>query len=325
MNHELQNSRIKFAGILVAIAVIAVAIPLLAPNYYVLQATTVLTYLIALLGLNLLTGYNGQISLGHGAFYGLGAYITAILVVHAGSPYWVAIPVAAFVCMIAGFLFGIPALRLEGLHLALATFALAVALPHLLKHTSLVSWTGGFQGLSIGTVTAPAFLSINPDQWLYFLSLAIAALMFCAAWNIVRGRSGRAITAIRENPIAATCMGINVPFYKTMTFGVSALYAGIAGSLSTLAAQFVSPDSFPFILSITFLVGAVVGGLTTLGGALFGALFIQFIPIVADHVSKAAPSAIFGVTLIGCIFLMPEGVVGSLRSKLRALSRRERS
>jgi branched-chain amino acid transport system permease protein len=186
-------------------------------------------------------------------------------------------------------------------------------LPQILKHPALKQWTGGFEGLSIGSVPVPSSVSLNPDQWLYLFCLIVAAIMFLIAWNLLRGRSGRAIVAIRENPTAATSMGINAAFYKSATFGVSAMFAGVAGALGALAAQFVSPDSFTFFLSITLFVGVVVGGIATFWGALFGAIFVQFVPNVADHISKAAPWAVYGITLIGCMFLMPTGIVGVYR------------
>jgi len=278
----------------------------------------VLVYAIALLGLNILTGYSGQISLGHGAFYALGAYCTAILMAKGGVPYWATLPAAAAVCFVAGFLFGLPALRLEGLYLALATFALGVAMPQLLKYHALEKWTGGVQGIVITKPKAPAFLTaaglpLNPDRWLYFFTLAVAIVMFVLAWNLLRGRVGRALVAIREQHIAAEAMGVNAALYKSAAFGVSALYTGVAGALGAIAVQFVAPDSFNIFLSITFLVGIVVGGLAAISGALYGALFIQFVPNIADEISKAAPWAIFGVFMIGFVYLMPTGVAGAIR------------
>lgn len=299
-------------SILIVIAV-AFLLPFVLSNYHILQATMVLIYAITLLGLNLLTGYNGQISLGHGAFYGGGAYIAVILITHTRLPYWSTIPIVALICLIVGFLFGLPALRLEGLYLALATFALAVALPQILKHPALTKWTGGFQGITISPVPVPGKLPLNPDQWLYLFCLAVTLIMFALAWNLLRSRTGRAIVALREHSIAAVAMGINAAFYKSMTFGVSAMFAGVGGALGALAAQFVSPDSFGFFLSITLLVGIVVGGIATISGALFGAVFIQFVPNIADQISKAAPWALYGVILIGFMYLMPQGIVGFLR------------
>ena len=297
---------------LAALVAAACLVPFLLSNYHIFQVTLALAYSIALLGLNMLTGYNGQISLGHGAFYALGAYVTAILMAKFGVAYWLTIPVAGFVCLIVGFLFGLPALRLEGLYLALATFALAVATPQLLKYKHLEEWTGGVQGIVITKPDPPFDLPINEDQWLYFFTLAIVIVMFVLAWNLLRGRVGRAIVAIRDHPVAAETMGINTALYKSLTFGVSALFTGIAGSLGAIAVQFVAPDSFDGFLSIRFLVGVVVGGLASISGALYGALFIQFVPNIADQISKAAPWAIYGIFLIAFMYMMPTGVAGAL-------------
>lgn len=304
----------------------ACALPFFISNYSVFQFSMVLSYAIALVGLNILTGYSGQISLGHGAFLAIGAYTTAILMDRYEMPYWATLPISGAICLIVGFLFGLPALRLEGHYLALATFALAVALPQLLKFKHLEEWTGGVQGIVIMKPDAPitsfAGLSINSDRWLYFFSLLVALIMFLLAWNLLRGRIGRALMAIRDQPIAAASMGINTPYYKSLAFGVSALYTGVAGSLSAILVAFVAPDSFTVFLSITLLVGMVIGGVATLPGAIFGAAFVQFIPNVADQISKAAPWAIYGVLLIGFMYVMPSGIYGAVRlawSKLRGI------
>jgi branched-chain amino acid transport system permease protein len=297
---------------------IALALPFLVSSYRTFQFTLVLIYAIALLGLNILTGYNGQVSLGHGAFYAIGAYVAAVLMDKAGVPYWATLPAAGAVCLAAGFLFGLPALRLEGLYLALATFALGVSLPQLLKYKALEHWTGGVQGIVIAKPEAPAFfaqagLPLNADQWLYFFTLAVTLLMFLLAWNLLRGRVGRALVAIRDHHIAAQAMGVNNALYKSLAFGVSAMYTGVAGALGAIAVQFVAPDSFNIFLSILLLVGIVIGGLASISGALYGALFIQFVPNIADELSKAAPWAIFGIFMILFVYLMPTGVAGALR------------
>jgi branched-chain amino acid transport system permease protein len=304
--------------LLAVLLAIACVLPFVLSNYRTFQMALVLVYAIALLGLNILTGYNGQISLGHGAFYAIGAYTAAILMDQGGFPYWATIPVAGVVCLAAGFLFGLPALRLEGLYLALATFALGVSMPQILKYHHLEKWTGGVQGIVIVKPDPPAFLAaagikVNQDQWLYFFVLAVAIVMFLLAWNLLRGRVGRALIAIRDHHTAADVMGINTALYKSLAFGVSALYTGVAGALGAIAVQFVAPDSFNVFLSITFLVGIVVGGLASLSGALYGALFIQFVPNIADEISKAAPWAIFGAFLIGFVYVMPTGVAGAVR------------
>lgn len=309
--------------ILVAVVLLAACLlPLFVSNYRTFQFTLALVYAIALLGLNMLTGYNGQISLGHGAFYAIGAYTAAVLMDQYDVPYWATIPAAAVVCLVAGFLFGLPALRLEGLYLALATFALAVSLPALLKYHHLEQWTGGVQGIVLLKPDPPFGLPITPDQWLYYFTLAITVLMFALAWNILRGRMGRAMVAIRDQHIAAEAMGIHTAMVKSMTFGISAMYTGIAGALGAIAIQFVAPDSFNIFVSIVFLVGIVIGGLASISGAIYGALFIQFVPNIADAISKAAPWAIFGIFLLGFVYLMPMGVSGAVRMAVARLTRK---
>ncbi|HTD06669.1 branched-chain amino acid ABC transporter permease [Undibacterium sp.] len=296
-----------------ALLLASCALPFVMNNYHTFQLTLVLVYAIALLGLNILTGYNGQISLGHGAFYAIGAYVAAILMDKFGVPYWLTVPVAGVVCLAAGFLFGLPALRLEGVYLALATFALGVSMPQLLKSRHLESWTGGVQGIVIAKPDPPFGLPLNQDQWLYFFTLAVAVAMFVLGWNLLRGRVGRSLIAIRDQPIAAEAMGVHNALYKSLAFGVSAMYTGVAGALGAIAVQFVAPDSFTIFLSITLLVGIVIGGLASISGAVYGAIFIQFVPNIADQISKAAPWAIYGVFLIGFMYLMPAGVAGAIR------------
>lgn len=298
---------------------VACVLPFILSGYHLSQASQVLVYAVVLLGLNILTGYNGQISLGHGAFYAIGAYTVAILLDKTGIPYWVAVPIAGAICLVVGFLLGWPSLRLEGLYLALATVALAVATPQLLKYDAFENFTGGVQGISV-FVSAPPWIGLTTDQWLYYFTLLWTVPIFLVGWNLLRGRTGRALVAIRDHPLAAASMGINTAIYKSGTFGVSAMFTGIAGGLGVLIAQFVSPDSFDPILSLNFLVGIVVGGLASISGAFFGALFIEFIPNVADELTKAAPWAISGIVLIAFMYLMPYGVAGLIHRVVALLT-----
>jgi len=313
------TARASRIGLLVVLAA-TVAVPLVVSNFRLFQFTQVAIYAIALLGLNMLTGYNGQISLGHGAFYAVGAYTTAIMIDQWQVPYPLTIIAAGVLCLIVGFLFGIPALRLEGLYLALATFALALAVPQILKYFE--HWTGGSQGIVLSKPNPPWGLKISPDLWLYYLTLAILVVLFVLAHNLLAGRTGRAVVAIRDNPIAAGAMGVNTALYKSLTFGVSAAYTGVAGALSALVIAFVAPDAFNVFLSITFLVGIVIGGLASISGAVFGALFVQFVPNWAQDISKAAPWAIYGVFLILFMYVMPRGIAGGLWLILARASRR---
>ena len=167
-----------------------------------------------------------------------------------------------------GFLFGLPALRLEGIYLALATFALAIAIPQVLKSSVVEHWTGGVQGIVIIKPDAPFGLPLNSDQWLYLFTVAVAIVMYVCAANLVKSRTGRALIAIRDHPVAASAMGINVSLYKSLTFGVSALYTGVAGALGAIAIAFVAPDSFTFVLAVALFVGLVVGGVGSIPGAI---------------------------------------------------------
>lgn len=281
-------------------------------DYHLFQLTMVVVYALAILGMAILVGFNGQISLGHGAFYAIGAYTTAILMAHGNVPYWLTLPISAVVCAAFGFLIGLPALRLAGHYLALTTFALAVAIPQILKHKLFEDYTGGVQGLVIDKPEAPFGLPLDADQWLYLFTLAVATLMYVLAWNLTRGRIGRAMKAIRDHALAAESMGINLAIVKTQTFAVSAMYTGVAGSLGAIAVAFVAPDSFSVFLSITLFVGLCAGGAASIGGTIAGAIFIEFVPNLADKVSKAAPGAVYGIILIAMLFLMPGGAGGFL-------------
>ena len=301
------------ASIVLAVVVIGIAfsLPFYMSDFRLFQFTQVCIYAIALMGLNLLTGYNGQFSLGHGAFYAIGAYISAIMMDRWAIGYGWTIPVAGVLCLVVGFLFGRPALRLEGLYLALATFSLALAVPQILKYFE--HWTGGSQGIVLSKPKAPWGLKLTEDQWLYLVTLTITVIMFVLAANLVRSRIGRALVAIRDNHIAAEAMGVDSALVKSVTFGVSAAFTGVAGALSAVAIAYVAPDSFNVFLSITFLIGIVIGGLGSIWGNVLGALFIQFVPNWAQDISKAAPWAIFGIFLIGFMYVMPYGIAGALK------------
>jgi branched-chain amino acid transport system permease protein len=283
-------------------------VPLFVKNFIIFQFTTVLIYGIAVLALNILTGGSGQFSLGQSAFYALGAYTSAILIEHAGMNYALTLPIAGLVCFVFGFLFGLPALRLSGVYLALATFALATAMPQLLKLGFIEHWTGGVQGLVVTKPDAPfEWLRMSQDMWLYYFTLAIAVGIYVASVNLLKSRSGRAMMAIRDNEIAASAMGVDVALYKTLAFGVSAGITGVAGGLGAIAVQFVAPDSYTIQLAISLFLGMVVGGVGWLPGSVIGAAFIVFVPNVAEGISKGLSGAVFGVLLFIVIFLVPHG------------------
>jgi branched-chain amino acid transport system permease protein len=247
------------------------------------------------------------VSLGHGAFFALGAYTAAILIEDAGFPHLLAVPVAGLVGLVGGILFGIPTLRLRGLYLALVTLGLAVATPPIIKR--LDGLTGGSQGINVAAPEAPGFLGLAQDQYVYLLTLVFAVPLFVLAANLVRSRVGRALLTIRDNEIVARSMGVNLTIYKTGAFAVSAAYGAVAGSLFVFNVAFVSPESFTLVLSISFLAAVVVGGLATVSGALLGALFIVLVPEYSSDVNQALSGVVYGAVLILCMWLLPGGAV----------------
>jgi branched-chain amino acid transport system permease protein len=338
-----------FAGFVAFVGVL----PAFVSDFKAQQYAYVGIYLIALLGLNILTGYTGQISLGHGAFMAIGGYTAAILMAgneQFGGPVgggvkdlWT-IPVAGLVAGLVGLAFGLPALRLSGLYLALATFAIAVALPSAVKRFE--EFTGGGSGINLfgipeltggisGVEVFGGRLTFN--DWLYYLSWTIALVAFALAWLILRGRTGRALRAVRDSETAAVSSGVSLARYKTLAFGVSAAYAGVAGALFAIANTFVNPDTFPIALSIFLLVGVVVGGLGGLSGLVFGAIFIEFLPlwaqgedlgahlpsfIIEETKKPGGPAIVYGVVLILLMFVLPSGVGGLFRRVGQVLTRR---
>ena len=301
---------LRVAGI-VALVALALLVPFMFGPYRVGQFTLVLAYAVAALGLNMLVGYNGQISLGHGAFFALGAYTCAILLDRTGLHYLLTIPAAGLVCFVAGLALGLPALRLRGLYLALVTLAIAIATPVLIRRFD--SLTGGSQGISVEQPQSPSALGLADDQFIYFLALVVAAPMFWLAAGMVRRDVGRALIAIRDNETAAKTMGVNLAAFKTRAFGLSAAYAGVAGALFVFTNGFVAPESFTLVVSFSFLAAIVVGGLATVAGALFGALFIVFVPVWSSDVNDALSGVIYGAALIACMYVFRSGIMGLLR------------
>jgi branched-chain amino acid transport system permease protein len=228
------------------------------------------------------------------------------------------IPIAALVTGVIGLLVGIPALRLGGISLALATLALAVSFPILMKRYSEV--TGGGGGINLNLPETPFGWDISTRHWLYYEAWVTAGILFVLAWLLVRGRIGRAWRAIRDGEVAAISSGVNPALYKTFAFGVSAAYAGAAGALFAIEIAYVNPDTFPVSLSILLLATAVIGGLGSLAGAIFGALLYEFLPIytqeppvVSFKFADQAPPVVFGVFLIVIMLLLPGGVVSGIR------------
>jgi branched-chain amino acid transport system permease protein len=286
-------------GLAVRLAVIAVAAAVVVllsfrlTDYHQGLAARVAIYFIAILGLNILTGYTGQISIGHGAFMAIGGYTTALMSHYHHTDLLLTLPLSLAVCFGCGLAVGIPALRLSGVYLALATFALAVSIPQLPLKWS--KWTGGSNG--IRTATTPG------SHWLYWVCWACAGIAFVAAWLLLRGRTGRAFRSIRDSELAAASSGVSLPIYKTFAFGVSAAFAGVAGSLFVLVTNgYAQPNEFGVLLSLQLLIGAAVAGLGSLYGTIVGALFIGLLPQISSDVplvgSGHGQDVVFGLIVI---------------------------
>jgi branched-chain amino acid transport system permease protein len=267
------------------------------------QVTRFGLWLIILLGLNLLTGYSGQISLGHAALVAVGAYVAAVLMSQGfmghDVPVAVAVLAAGLFTGALGFLLGAPALRLSGPYLAIATFAMIIALPQILKlesvsfagqqiNVNIARWTGGVQGLLLDRPNPPDSLKdlVTDRQWLYYEVMVPAVIMTAMAWNLTRSRIGRAFIALRDTEVAAEHMGVNLALYKMTAFALSGLFAGVGGGLFAYNEAFISPDSFEIIKSITMVVAIVLGGLASIMGTVFGAFFMAFQNELVDALSR---------------------------------------
>jgi len=273
-------------------------------------------FFIAILGLNIVTGYTGQISLGHSAFMAVGGYTTAILIVDHGVRDLWTIPIAALVGGLAGLLVGLPALRLSGLYLAIVTFGLAVAMPEILKWDKLEFLANGSKGFALfgnSHLTGKGFehvhvlgYSLSFSRAMYYLTWAVALLLLVIGWVLLRGTPGRAFRAVRDSEVAAASSGVNLAAYKTFAFALSASYAAIAGSLSVMANFFLDPQTFPARFSLLILVGAVVARLGSLWGIVAGAAFVEFLPDLSIHISdkQGVPDAIYGASVVAIILLL---------------------
>ena len=329
-----QKIALEVAAFAVLVVVVAFA-PRYVSDFHARELGSVGIYFIALLGLAILTGYSGQISLGHGTFMAIGGYATAILTVdHGVRDVWT-IPIGGVVAGIAGLLVGIPALRLSGLYLALVTFGIAVAFPELLKKYQ--GFTGGTTGKIMKLPHSELGVHTTPNRWIFYLSWTIALVLLAAAWAVVRAKPGRTLQAIRDSEVAAASSGVNVSLYKTLAFGISAFYAGVAGSLYAISVFYVNTETFGILLGVWLLVGLAVGGIGSLAGLIAGAALVYYLPNHADTFARWAnhlplvsldpnqpgvPSIVFGAVLILVMLMLPTGVGGFLRRVLRPLTTR---
>jgi branched-chain amino acid transport system permease protein len=295
-------------------------------------------WLVVLMGLNLLTGYNGQISLGYAAFVAVGAYVAAILMTQYGVHLIVAVVAAGAFAGVLGFLVGAPALRLSGPYLAIATLALVIAFPQVLKHDLVSGWTHASQGINFyehGTPpVTPGVLKdrVDNNQWLYYCTIVPAVIMTVLAWNITRSRIGRAFLAIRDTELGAEQMGVNVALFKMTAFGISSFYAGIGGALFVFTEAVLGPSTFDVTISITMLVMVVLGGLGSILGSIFAAAIMAMRVEIVDAIVKLVPrgheiridalrGAIYGGMLVISIMIGPWGLAGGVRELSKARDR----
>jgi branched-chain amino acid transport system permease protein len=297
------------------VALVWLTLPLILVDYTLYRFTQAGVFTIAIVGMNLLIGQSGQLSIGHSAFFALGAYATALFSGDGGISVYLAVPLGGVVCFVFGFLFGWPALRLGSIHLLLATWGLAIATPQFLRSSYLEDWTGGVSGIYLDRPGTPFDLPLSDDQWWHLVTLVALLILLPMARNLINSRSGRALRSIRDHPGAAMAAGVNLSIYKTLIFGVSAFYAGIAGGLTGLLTDFVAPDTYGVFFAMILLAGAVVAGLGGVWTALFGGLLIEFLPDVAAYATAevAFPAAAYGAILILMVYLMPEGLAGWIR------------
>lgn len=317
--------------LIVGLALLGViaAVPFVFEQPRVVLFTQAAAFSVAVLGLNIVTGFSGQLSLGHSAFMGVGAYTTAILVADHEWPFFATIPVAALICFVVGALVGVPALRLQGLYLALATLGLAILFPNLVN--KLDSITGGSSGKRLGRgnrLLAPEWTGLDPRDdahiWTYFVVVTVAALLFLLARNMLRSRSGRALIALRDNAIGAEVSGIDLARSKVLAFAISAMYAGVGGSLFMFTQTVATPTNFSLSRSIELVTGVVIGGLASLPGSVLGGLIVVFLPDWAGDFSNGTlAGVIYGVLLIAIIAVHPAGVADLLRRAVRLVVRVE--
>jgi len=302
-----RRTKIGFA----VLAVVAVILPLVDNDLTLRRHTQLIVLVLAVLGVNLITGYTGLISLGHGVFVGTGAFAMANFI-DWGLPPWLALIAATIFVGIVGVLLGLPGLRVRGLHLALITFGLALAFPPLVRRLGRL--TGGTTGRDVDIeFMPPAFLGIDEHAqiWRYVVCLAVVAVWFWLTWSLVNSRMGRALRSVRDNELAAASFGVNLTLVKSGAFGVSAAMAGTAGALQAILFPFVSHAQFDAFLSLRLYAAAVLGGLGVLAGAIFGVIALIAVPTLNQALDLLDnESVVFGLGLVLMTFVAPDGLAG---------------
>jgi branched-chain amino acid transport system permease protein len=277
---QLLDSKVLWFWFLMLIAAL-ISFPFVASNYYIYMANYMAINVLVAVGLNILVGYTGQISLGHAGFFAIGAFFTVLLMGEFSVPFLAALVLSGVVAALFGFILGLPALRLEGPYLAIATLGFGMAITQVIGRWDIF---GGRMGLQAPPLKLFGCYSITTDKGLYFIIVTITFLLTWAARNLMKTKVGRAFIAIRDSDIAAETMGVNLTYYKTLAFAISAFYAGIAGGLMAFMLGFINPSSFNFILSIYFLAYVIVGGVGTIFGSIMGGVVMTWLILMLDKV-----------------------------------------
>jgi branched-chain amino acid transport system permease protein len=307
-----------------ALAAVAIWLPFSASTTNVGRFSDSMAFAVAVMGLNIVTGLSGQVSLGHSAFMGTGAFTTAILVADHNWSFFATVPIAALLCFAVGIFVGVPALRLKGLYLALATLGLSIIFPKIIEK---YEFTGGNNGKRLGRkrLVPPEWTHLDQRSdrhiWIYFVILTFTVVLFVLARNLFRSRPGRALVALRDNPVGAEVSGVNLAGYKVMSFGISAAYAGIAGSLLMFNSDIATGSSYSLNRSIALITGLVLGGLATIVGPVIGGVIVVWLPkLIDDRIhgndprDKSWSTIVYGAALIGIMFAYPGGVAGLTRA-----------
>jgi branched-chain amino acid transport system permease protein len=302
-------------GRALGLVLLIVALPYMVQTFRLGQITSALILAIAVVGLNLLSGFAGQISLGHAAFFGIGAYTTGVMTVTYHHGVLVSFLVGMVLCFVVGVVVGLPALRLQGMYLALVTLSVGVLLPSLIRRLDGI--TGGAAGL-FGMKFEPPNIAYfagtaGGTDWIYYVTVVSLILACLVVWNLMHGRIGRAVVTLRDNEAAAIVMGVNRAFVRTVVFGISAAIAALAGSLFAVTSGVLTPDSVSLLLTINLLVAMVLGGRASFWGPVFGAFIIYFVPVWTSDLSQGPISGvIFGALVIVMVFVLPGGLAGGL-------------
>jgi branched-chain amino acid transport system permease protein len=277
---QLLDSKVLWFWFLMLIAAL-ITFPFVASNYYIYMANYMAINILVTVGLNILVGYTGQISLGHAGFFAIGAFVTVLLMGEFSFPFFAALAVSGLIAAVFGFLIGLPALRLEGPYLAIATLGFGMAITHIIGRWDIF---GGRMGIQAPPLKLLGLFPITTDRGLYFIIVTVTFLLTWAARNLMKTKVGRAFIAIRDSDIAAATMGVNLTYYKTLAFAISAFYTGIAGGLMAFMLGFINPSSFNFILSIYFLAFVIVGGVGTIFGSIMGGFVMTWLILMLDKV-----------------------------------------